>query len=286
MSEFILGQGGYYADQRPQREGRGNATARARRRGLERGLGIVMAALGASVLAAGAFLFLPSLLKVSRYEVRGATSLAYAEVLSAALVHGNEYFFSLDPARMKAALLQEPRIAAATVERRFPNSVLITVTERTPAALVLVEEGGRLAPVYLDREGMAYSYVAEGNRATDLPVLSGLRFEGFRLGTRLPSSLVPTMAALGELRARAPALLGAFSEIKFVKPAHGEAELLLYSLHYRLPVRTGPVLNEATLRSIILVLDVLASQGLSDKVEEIDFRTGTVVYRVKGGHPG
>lgn len=270
-----------------------DSRARSRRHGLERGLGIVMAALGASVLAAGAFLILPSILKVSHYEVRGATSLTEAEVLSAALVHGNEYFFSLEPVRMRAALLKEPRIANATVEKRFPNGLAISITERSPAAIVLVEEGDRVVPVCLDREGMAFAYASvlaakadDGFKAQDLPILSGLRFEGFRLGTRLPASLVPALGALGDLRVKAPALLGAFSEIKFVKPAHGEAELLLYSLHYRVPVRTGAVLNEATLRSIILVLDVLASQGLTDKVEEIDFRTGTVVYRVKGGHPG
>jgi cell division protein FtsQ len=328
MSEFILGTDSFFADQRPQRESRHRkagpsidwsataagpgkydgarpgsmaedfdapareSRARTRRRGLERGLGIVMAALGASVLAAGTFLFLPSALRVSHYEVRGATSLSNAEVLQAALVRDNEYFFSIEPARMKAALLREPRIASAKVERRFPNAVYIDIAERKPAAIVLVDEAGRLVPVCIDREGIAYAYAStalasagEGDRLQDLPILSGLRFEGFKPGTRLPAALVPALAALGDIRARSPALLAAFSEIKLVKPAHGEAELILYSLHHRVPVRTGAVLNEATLRSIILVLDVLGSQGLSDKVEEIDFRTGTVVYRVKEGHP-
>lgn len=266
-------------------------TTRVTTRGrLERFLSILVATIGATVLAVAAFLVLPGTLRITQYSVTGNATMGTADVLGAALVRGNEHFFSVDTEAMRAALLAEPRIAAATVARVFPNGLRIAVVERQPAALVLVEEDGRPVPVCVDDSGVAYAYakdaLATAPGAPDLPVLSGIRFEGFRLGTRLPAEFVPALAAIGEIERKSPALLAAFSEIKLVKPAHGEPELLLYSLHYRVPVRTGAVLNESTLRSIILVLDVMGSNGLAGGVKEIDFRTGTVVYRVKEGQSG
>lgn len=267
------------------------AAVRSSARGrAERFLSVLVATIGAAVLAVAAFLVLPGALRITKYSVTGNAMMSTAEVLGAALVRGNEHFFSVDADAMRAALLAEPRVAAATVSRVFPNGLRIAVAERQPAAIVLVEEEGRAVPVCVDDSGVAYAYardaLAAGAPGSDLPVLSGIRFERFRLGTRLPADFAPAMAALGEIERTSPALLAAFSEIKLVKPAHGEPELLLYSLHYRVPVRTGAVLNESTLRSIILVLDVMGSNGLSDGVKEIDFRTGTVVYRVKEGQSG
>ena len=274
------------------------AATRLKRTRLEKTIGLLLAALGAAILAAAAFLVLPSTIKVSRYEISGAESLSREEILGAALLRGNEYFFSLDVPRIESALLAEPRIAYARVTPRFPGILKIDVIERKPVALVLVEEEGKLASVCLDAQGMAFAYARDYFGATkagssgtkvariDLPVISGLKFSGFCVGTRLNADCLPSIAAIGDIESRSPALLQAFSEIKIVKSSYGETELILYPLRSHVPVRTGAVLNEATLRSIILVLDVLSSRGLAEGLEEIDFRTGTVVYRAKEGQPG
>jgi len=61
---------------------------------------------------------------------------------------------------------------------------------------------------------------------------------------------------------------------------------VLYPLHSRIPVRAEAVLSRSTLRSIILVLDVLGTRGMASSVEELDFRGGKVVYRSKEGQTG
>jgi cell division protein FtsQ len=331
MSEFAMGDFDWSTTGVPRlsRHAAGEAegsrdvspAASTRRARAARGIGILVATLGAAMLAAAAFLLLPSGLKVSRYEVSGAASMGHDEVLAAALVHGNEYFFSLDPARMERALLAEPRIASAKVVKVFPNRVKIEIAERLPVAYVLVEGEAGLVPVCLDGQAYAFAFAgdyfnrlsiaaakaagvasATGDASatgaagpardgidTDLPVISGLRFEGFRLGARLPLECRASIASIAAIEAKNPVLLKAFSEIKIVKPRYGEPELVLYPVHCRMPVRTGAVLNESTLRSIILVLDILESRGL-DSISavggtggEIDFRSGTVVYRAKGG---
>jgi hypothetical protein len=249
------------------------------------------AALLLALAAAAAFL-VPPLLLVTRYEIVGNSAMTKEDVLSAALVHGKEYFFSLDASRVKAAVEADPRVASADVSKLFPDGLRIAVRERVPVAIVMVGAQGRASAVCVDAGGVVFAEAA-AEEAAAVPVLSGLRFEGFRLGTRLPPELASLASSLGAIEASEPGLLSAFSEIRVVAPAEGgepgaraPAELILYPLNQRIPVRVGASLDAPTLRSIILVLDVLGTKGLAATVQEIDFRTGTVVYRSKEGQTG
>ncbi len=249
--------------------------------------GLVLSILSIIMLiGALCFAILPAL-KVSKVQVVGNTNMSGSEVVSAALIHGNEYFFKTNTRAMEKALCSSPSIAAAKVQRVFPDTIKIVITERKPVAIVLMNYEGRLEPVYVDAAGRLFASALQSGRIrNDLPVVSGSEFESYKLGMTLPEDYVQVFASLSSLEASAPALLGAFSEIRVERAAAGEPELVLYPLHHRLPVRTGAVLNEATLRSIILVLDVLGPQNSSANIAEIDFRTGTVVYRVKEGQSG
>ena len=97
--------------------------------GLERVLSIVLAAVLAMAALAAALFLIPPALRVTRYEISGNSSMTRDEVLSAALIHGTEYFFSIDASRVKAALSAEPRVASASVSKLFPNGLLIVVRE-------------------------------------------------------------------------------------------------------------------------------------------------------------
>lgn len=254
-------------------------------------------------LIAVGVLLIPPTLRITRYEISGNAAMTREDVLSAALIHDREYFFALDVDRVKAALAADPRVASATVSKLFPNGLRIAVKERKAVAASLVALNGRPSAVCIDSEGVAFAE-AGPDAAVSVPVLSGIRFEGFRLGTRLPPALARLMASLGEIQAREPELLAAVSEIRVVTadpPANaptaldatyiGSAddamtELLIYPLNHRIPVRAGASLDASMLRSIILVLDVLGTRGIAASVQEIDFRTGTVVYRSKEGQTG
>lgn len=221
--------------------------------------------------------------KISRYDVDGATTLGREEILRWAALHGTEYLVTVDCERITANLEAHPQVERAEVRRVFPNSLRLTITDRVAVAAVLASVDGKVTPVAIDKDGVAFRTLPA---ASEVPVLSGIRFEGFRFGVRLPDSLQPILRSLGTLREANPALLSAFSEIRLVRRTFGELELVLYPLHYHVPVRTPTVLNEALLRSIILVLDVVEKQGIAPNISELDFRTGTVVYRVKEGVSG
>lgn len=239
--------------------------------------------VGLVPLAAASLLLVFPVMRISRLEIAGETALGREEVLKWAALHAVEYLATVDCQRIAANLQAHPQVAAAEVTRLFPNGLRIRVTDRTAVAAVLATVDGRAVPVGVDRDGFAFRILPADS---DVPILSGIRFEGFRFGVRLPDSLLPVLRSLETLRAANPALLSAFSEVRLVRRPYGELELLLYPLQYRVPVRTPTVLNEELLRSIILVLDVVEKQGLSPAISELDFRTGTVVYRVKEGISG
>ncbi len=239
--------------------------------------------VGLVPLAAASLLLVFPVMRISRLEIAGNTALGREEVLKWAALHTVEYLATVDCQRIAANLQAHPQVAAAEVTRLFPNGLQLRVTDRTAVAAVLATVDGRAVPVGVDRDGFAFRVLPAGS---DVPILSGIRFEGFRFGVRLPDSLLPVLRSLETLREANPALLSAFSEVRLIRRPYGELELLLYPLQYRVPVRTPTVLNEELLRSIILVLDVVEKQGLSPAISELDFRTGTVVYRVKEGISG
>jgi cell division protein FtsQ len=256
---------------------------RAKARGAERLLSVLLALAASAALVAAAVFIVPPLLRITRYEVSGNASMTRGEVLSAALIHANEYFFSLDPARVEAALEAEPRVASAKVSKFFPNGLAIAVTERKAVATSMAAVDGRTIGVCLDAKGVAFAEAGAAESAS-LPVLSGLRFEGFRMGTRLPAAAATFLASLGSIASSDPGLLSAISEVRLVSSSSSaEPEIIVYPLNQRIPVRVGSTLDAQTLRSIILVLDVLGTKGIAGSVKEIDFRTGTVVYRTKEG---
>jgi cell division septal protein FtsQ len=244
-----------------------------------------MIAAAAVAFAALLVALVPSTLRITRFEVSGASSMTEAEVLSAALVRQGESFFSVKPARVCAALEADPRVASASVSKIMPNRLRMAIVERKAVACAIASIDGRPAAVKIDAEGVAFA-AASAEEASALPVLSGLRFEGFRVGARLPASLSPLLASLAKVRDEEPLLLSAFSEIRIVGRAKGDPELILYPMGVMIPVRAGAALSAQSLRSMIMVLDVLGTRGIAGTVEELDFRSGTVVYRGKEDHSG
>jgi hypothetical protein len=251
----------------------------------DRALSAFMIAAGAVAAAALLVALVPSTMRITRFDVAGASTMTEEEVLAAALVRPGDPYLSVKGARVRAALEADPRVLSATVSKSMPNRLKLAIVERTAVATAVAELGGRSAAVKIDAEGVAFA-VASATEAASLPVLSGLRFEDFRLGARLPVGLRPLLASLGKIRGEEPRLLSAFSEIRVVKRGSGDPELVLYPLGSRIPVRSGSALDVQSLRSMILVLDVLGTKGIASSVAELDFRSGTVVYRGKEDHSG
>ncbi|MCL2295223.1 MAG: FtsQ-type POTRA domain-containing protein [Spirochaetes bacterium] len=229
-------------------------------------------------------LFIAPELLIRKIEIHCSSTfpLSNNDILRLAELEGRLYYFSINPALIEKRLLAHPLIKTAEVRRVFPASLYIKVTERVPLGMALVNTEGRTIPVVFDEEGVIFEI---GRSVSDyrLPVISGLKFTELRLGLRLPQELIPYLAELKRLRETTPALFDQISEIKFVKKNNLSYEVLLYPLNTRVRVRTENTINEALLKQIFVVLDIIEKNGLGSKMDELDFRSGQVVFRVKEG---
>ena len=226
------------------------------------------------------------LLTVRHVVLQSDVSLSEDELLSISGLQGTAYWHSLDTDTIRRRLEAYPLIRRAMVEKVFPDTVRMTVWGRQPVALVLADVDGRSLPVLVDEEGVVFKVCSMGAEL-DLPVVSGLPAGDAYLGSRLSAAYAPLFAQLKQLREKSPSLTRLLSEVKIVSHGPGVPEgsydLLIYLTTSPVPVLAPNTIDESLLRYSLMVLDLLSNQGVLKNIQELDFRSGEVVYRMKEG---
>jgi len=133
------------------------------------GLAALLALVSAVLLGGWCLLSSSRAFAVSRVEVLGTKLLSRLEVLRVAQVGADSNLLALPVGKIQERLRGLLWVQEASLERRLPGSLRITISERQPLLLALVE--GRL--FYLNRELKPLA-PADGRLERDLPVLSGL----------------------------------------------------------------------------------------------------------------
>ncbi len=206
--------------------------------------------------------------------------LSNEQIVQIAGLRGDETFFSLDVDRIKANVEAYPLIREAAVSKVFPNKLVIGLKKRIPIAISVVETEDKSIPVVLDENGVVFE-IGRSVSAYNLPVISGMRFPEIALGMQLPDELKGYLAKLAELRKGDPTLFGLISELKFVKKRQADYEVLLYTTQHPVRIRLGQEIDGNLLKYVLMVLDVVAKEPAAESLEELDFRSGNVVYRVR-----
>lgn len=106
-------------------------------------------------------------LNVKHVLIQGVEQIDTAEVLSLAAVEPGISMINLGVSDIRRRLLKNPWIAKAQVRRRIPHTVVITVVERKPVALV-----NRGAVYMVDQTGLLWPL--RSHAYWNLPVMSGL----------------------------------------------------------------------------------------------------------------
>ena len=226
--------------------------------------------------------FLAPNMRIENIIIDNDTILHRGELLFSAGLSGQHYYFRIDTEAIKFRLESLPAVRDARVERVFPDSLRIAVTGRRPVAFAFAQNAAGELPVAFDDEGVIF---LEGPDVpeTGLPVISGIRFESFRTGLRLPDMLLPLLSDLELLHRTSPAVLSAFSEIRIIRKGNDQFEYVVYPVYYRVPVRMEGELSAQRCTTALIVLDALSQEGLLGRIEEIDFRTEEIIYRMRGG---
>jgi cell division protein FtsQ len=238
---------------------------------------------------------------IHHVAVHSDVPLSDEQVLALSGIPAGAHWYSVSAEEIEKKLEASPLVHRAKVERVFPDTIRMTMWGRQPAALVLAAVDGRSLPVLVDGEGVVYKVVSTG-ADLDLPVVSGLTAGDVALGAPLPRAYGALFADLRALREKAPAMYGALSEVRVAAPAGDgttagstagadaavhpfspqDLELLVYLTASRVPIRTRGTLDESFVKYALMVVDLLSRQGVLRDIQELDFRSGDVVYKTGG----
>lgn len=126
-------------------------------------------------------------------EVIGTQRFSRNQILEMARLDSRTNLVALKPALVEQALQAHPWIAKAELERHWPNRITLRITERTPMALVQLED-----LYYIDRTGSLFRPSSPAD-PHDFPVITGLTREHFPVGQSSPATLVSQTIKLLEL---------------------------------------------------------------------------------------
>jgi cell division protein FtsQ len=195
-------------------------------------------------------------------------------------------YLSFDAKSAERNLCAVPLIESAKVVKYFPGTVRITLVPRKSVALFLQNDNqnenanGRAVPVYFDKHGVVFKIGGARDAFFSVPVVSGFETDRIEEGGRLANAYIPLFENLDKLAASAPGLYQAISEIHINQKTYDGFDVTLFPSHSPVKIRMSADLDEETVGRMFLLVDALEAKG--EEVSEIDFRSGTASYIVKG----
>jgi len=228
------------------------------------------------------FLVSPSVL-IDKVVITADPGFIYTDdfLMGKAGLGSTDTFFTVKPKVIEKRLMLIPAIRSVSVKKLFPSVLKIDIVSRVPVGLSLISSDSGIVPSLIDRDGVLF-LTGYNAKSLDLPIISGLDFPEIKDGMRMPKALCSFLEDMDSLKKSSPELYGLISEIKFVKKGTADYEVLLYPESYKTRIHIGDSIDEKMLKYIVMVLEVISKQPGMEKLEELDFRTGDIVYRIQG----
>jgi cell division protein FtsQ len=184
---------------------------------------------------------------------------------------------NFDSEKAVSLLSTVPGIESVSIEKRFPDKILVQVTERVPVAKTIVSVNNRTIPIQIDKNGVLFPITSDSIISdSSLPLISGLPIDTVKNNMRLPEKYRTLMEQIGQIRSLPQKYFVAVSEIRVMPKEYGNFELVLYPINSRVKVLTDRSLNEDAFKYMMVVLDVVNS--IEPDVSLIDLRYGSVSY--------
>jgi cell division protein FtsQ len=190
--------------------------------------------------------------------------------------NANCTWFKFDTADVMSALSLISGIVVISVEKCFPDKVIICVAERIPIAMMLTAENGRTKQTFLDKNGVVFSLPANIQQY-DLPLISGLLVESYDTEMRISKNYRILFEQLVEMTLLPQNYFAAVSEIHVLPKNYNRYDLALYSVHTRQRILLDKRLNEMALQYTVVALDT--TDSFASSISETDLRYGSIFYR-------
>ena len=165
--------------------------------------------VAALVLIVGGYgLTFSPLFRAKIVRIEGERRLGERQVMRLAGVEPGVNVFHLDAAEVQRRLEADPRVAAASVTRHLPSTVVISVTERVPVAVVadglggveLVGADGVAMGSAAGKQDLPAVGTADGSQPTAADLISGAAAAAAMASTLRPQVEIVAVATDGSLR--------------------------------------------------------------------------------------
>ena len=199
---------------------------------------------------------------INNIEITGTHRFNRNQILEMAHLDSRTNLLALKPALVEQALQTHPWIAKAELERHWPNHITLRLTERTPLALVQLED-----LYYIDRSGSLFKPSSPSD-PHDFPVITGLSREQFPAGQSSPSTVVSQALELLELlqNTAGPLKSSYVAEIN-VDPERG---FTLYLSGLKTAFYLGSTDLPEKIQNLIKVWPLLAQRGYLTRTARIN----------------
>ena len=213
------------------------------------------------------YAFLVPCFGIPRVEYKGLETIS-SDLLEEKLEPmATDSWNKFNPSRAVALLSTVSGIESVSVDKKFPDQVVISVRERVAVANTIVFENGVVFTANSDALA----------QDTSIPLVTGIPSENLVEGMRLPSKYRVLMEQISQIRSLPQKYFAVISEIQIVPKEFGNYELALYPAFSKVRVLTDPQLNEDAIKCMMVVLDVVNS--IEADVSEVDLRYGSVSYK-------
>lgn len=203
-------------------------------------------------------------------EVSSAKRLTREEILGLGGVELGKDLLRMDLKRMGEHILQNPWVETVRVNRYFPDSITIAITEREPLAIVNM---GYI--YYLDKNANVFKVLNQGDRL-DYPVVTGFTEEDMGSdpkGTK--EALKDTCELLKILREKGSFILADVSEIHYDK-GFG---FTMFTASGALPVKIGAGEFAPKIERFARIYRDLMAQRASLQYIDLDYNDKIIVKK-------
>lgn len=204
-------------------------------------------------------------MKLEKVSVEGTHYLSDGQVVKAVALTPGENMFKLDLEQANERVKQLDWVDRAFIERRLPRSILVSIRERRPVALL---DDGALYGV--DAQGRVLS-PSPALLQEDLPLVSGVPLAAEAVGTtREARALKPALDFFAFLQKEDPALAQDVSEVNLSQP-----DALKVTFIDGIQATFNSEVSDGELKRMALVLSDLSRKG--KKAGALDFRYSDMV---------
>ncbi|MDC7220178.1 MAG: FtsQ-type POTRA domain-containing protein [Spirochaetales bacterium] len=240
---------------------------------------MLTAVLGAVLLLEVLFnLILAPRLRVNSVVLESDIPLNDEALLSLTGLDRDNWYFSLDVEELTRSLEKLAIVEEAVVTKQFPNKMSIRLDSRQPLVMSLTMGEGEMKPLIIDREGVVF-LTGRSVLSYNLPLLTGIENTWEAEQDLLSGEVTPLLEDLDRLKNDSENLYNIISEINIQPRERGVLDIELHLTTHRIPVLLDLPVTVEKMNQAVMVVDVMEKEGLEGRIEEIDLRSGSIVYK-------